>query len=162
VTAGTTCSLEAVRRKQHKAMKLKALPNYEYVTGVYLVGKDTTKDLGHQVYCDHVHLYSFYYTNVTPMKDTDWALRLSAWGFSYTGQAGPGMCVWNPLSFQTSPFLQDNVVPTWGDGSGLYCGYKVNFDWEGDGDVWFEIHSNNALVKAASAFFLVALGALLL
>lgn len=60
------------------------------------------------------------------------------------------------------PFIPSFDYTTSGDAAAITCGYYVEYEWSGDNDVWFEIHSMNAIARTVSAFALVAVSALLL
>jgi len=44
------------------------------------------------VYCDHDHLYSFYYEAILSTSDADSDTDLDVWGWTMTGF--PGMCTY--------------------------------------------------------------------
>lgn len=145
------------KKKSLKAKKAVSMGNYPYTSGVVLYGLDTINS-SWPAYCDHFHLYSFYYTNVNPASSVDSDLDLSVNGWSMTGF--PGMCSyvdWMAISY---PLIVDVVYATTGDQFAMTCGYWTEYEWNGDDDVYFEIASMNAIVKTASAFALAAVGAL--
>jgi len=64
VSAGYDCNF--FRKQKLFAKKSVAMDLYPYVSGIYMYGEDTISS-SYPVYCDHYHLYSFYYDTVTPV-----------------------------------------------------------------------------------------------
>jgi hypothetical protein len=117
-------------------------------------------DSDYSVYCYHYHLYDFTYTNVTPAEDTDTDLDLDVWGYTMVGF--PNMCTYTDWIAISYPLVEDITYATTGDMFAMTCGYYVEYTWDGDGDVYFEIDSDNAVLRAVSAFAFLAIGALVL
>lgn len=59
-------------RKEKKVLK-ETMDKYYFVSGVTLFGSDTT---GTAASCYHTHLYSFFYSAVTPQGVSDWVTDL--------------------------------------------------------------------------------------
>jgi len=135
------------------------MSEYPFVSGVYMYGEDTISS-SYPVYCDHYHLYSFYFNGVAPQGTADWTTDLSVWGWTMTGF--PNMCSYVDWSAISYPLIEGIDVATNGDQIAGTCGYYTEYEWSGYDDVWFEIHSMNALSKTVSAFALVAVSALFL
>lgn len=72
--------------------KLKAVPaigSFTFTSAVSLFG-ETTVGTSYPIYCDHSHLYDFYYSTVTPHDSTDATTDLVVTGHSMIGF--PGLC----------------------------------------------------------------------
>jgi len=101
------------------------------------------------------------YSSVTPGDSTtDSAYDLRVTG--YTMQGFPNACGYTDWIALSYPLLEDIKVATSGDEFAWTCGYYVEYEWNGEGDVYFEVESNNAILKAISAFAFLAIGSLLL
>jgi len=120
-------------------------------SGITLFGMDTI-DSSWPAYCDHYHLYSFGYDTVTPADGGDLATDLSVWGWSMIGF--PGLCSYTDWLAISTPVVQGQVWATTGDQFAWTCGYYVEYEWNGNDDVYFEVLSMNAVTKAISTLAL--------
>ena len=136
-----------------------AMDAYPFVSGVVIYGEDEI-NTSYPTYCDHYHLYSFYYNNVTPLGTSDTSLDLSVHGWTMTGF--PNACTYVDWSAIDYPLVEDVDVATTGDQFAWTCGYYTEYEWSGYESVYFEIASMNALAKTVTTFALVAVTALLL
>jgi len=107
-----------------------------------------------------MHLYSFMYDNVTPLgnedKDDFWVMGTSMVGFPGKGWCSPGG--W----WGIDSVMEEGVeYATTGDQFAWTCGYVVHYWWPGDESIYWEMHTQNAVTKAASAFIVAALAALM-
>jgi len=132
---------------------------YPYNSGVVIYGEDTI-NTSYPTYCDHYHLYSFYFDTVTPEGSSDTALDLDVHGWTMTGF--PGMCDYVEWAAIDYPLIEGVDTATTGDQFAMTCGYYTQYEWSGYDDVYFEITSMNAVGSAVSAFSLVAVSALFL
>jgi len=146
-------------RRNKKQLKSVAMNDYPYTSGVVIYGEDTI-NTSYPTYCDHYHLYSFYFDNVTPAGTSDTALDLDVHGWTMIGF--PGMCTYTDWAAIDYPLIEDVDVATTGDQFAMTCGYYVQYEWSGYDDVYFEIDSMNAIARTVSAFALVAVSALFL
>jgi len=135
------------------------MADYPYVSGVTLFGSETT-DSVFPVFCDHTHLYSFYYDTVLPANTADSDTDLNVWGWTMTGF--PGLCTYTDWSAFDRTLKEGHNVAVFSDEFAWFCGWYAEYEWSGTGDVFFEIHSMDAVAKAATSFALVALSALYL
>jgi len=149
----------ATSRKQKKSLKAVAMDAYPYTSGISIFG-ETKLDTSYPTYCDHYHLYSFYYDSVTPQGSTSVASDLDVHGWTMTGF--PNMCSYVDWSAIDYPLIEDVDVATTGDQFAWTCGYYVQYEWSGYDDVYFEIDSMNSIARTVSAFALVAVSALFL
>jgi hypothetical protein len=60
-----------------------------------------------------------------------------------------------------SPLIEDVAVATSADQFAWTCGYYAQYEWDGSGDLWFEVGSDNAVTTAISAIALATVGSLL-
>jgi len=74
----------------------------------------------------------------------------------------PGVCSWSSILAVQYPLAEGVFVGTTGDVFAGTCGYYTEYEWSGMGDVFYQIHSNNALASAISAFALAMVGSLLM
>lgn len=116
-----------------------------------------TINSSYPAFCDHYFLYSFYYDNVTPVSSSDFALELEVWLFSMIGF--PDLCTYSDALAISTFGLEDTVYATTGDQFAWTCGYYTTFEWNGDDDVEFQVHSMNAISNTLSALTLAALTA---
>lgn len=140
--------------------KLEAMDAFPFVSGIYMYGENTISST-YPVYCDHHHLYSFFYDTVTPQGNTDLTTDLSVFGKSMVG-ASPSTCQYVETVSITHPLGEGVIGYTSADSAVMTCGHFVEYEWSGNSDVWFEIHSMNAIAKTVSVFAFVALSALFL
>ena len=95
VLAGVTASSRRLRIRANAeerfspSKKAFSYGDYPFAGGVVIYGKATTSS-DYPAYCDHYHLYSFYYETVTPASTSDFTTDLNVWGFTMTGF--PGAC----------------------------------------------------------------------
>ena len=111
------------------------------------------------MFCDHTHLHSFYYDTITSAAD-DAATDLNVWAWTMTGFTG--ICNYYDWAAMNIHIKSGKNMKVQGDQPSIHCGYYVDYEWSGKGDVFFEIHSMNAFTKATSSFILIALSTLLL
>jgi len=136
--------------------------DYPYQTSVLLRG---TTSIGgdYGSYCYHQHLYNFMYTNVVLGDDsTDSSLDFVVTGHMMSGFPGATTCNWADWASIEKSLKEDTNYATSADEFAWTCGYYVEYEWNGEGDVYFEIDSNNALVKTMSAIAMAALATLFL
>jgi len=135
-----------------------AMDSYPYTSSVVLYGM-TTLDSSWGSYCDHYHLYSFYYDTVTVSdSSTDTTLDFSVWGWSMIGF--PNLCTYTDGMAISYPLIESIDVATTGDQFAMTCGYYTEYDWSGEGDVYFEVNSMNAMLKTVTAVAGLAIAAL--
>ena len=111
-----TCS-ETVRNavaNMTTTTRLKAyeVGSYPFASGVVLYGL-TTVSSSWPIFCDHFHLYSFYYSLVTPQGASDAKSDLEVWGASMIGF--PDACNYNADLAIPSEITEDTVFATTGD-----------------------------------------------
>lgn len=107
------------------------------------------------VYCDHTHLYSFYYDTVTPLESSDATTDLAVTAGSMIGF--PGACIYDANVDIISDVAEDTIVATTGDRAAWTCGYYTTYQWNGNGDLFFIIHTANAILNTCSLLTLVTL-----
>jgi len=83
------------------------------------------------VYCDHYHLYSFYYTNINTEESTDSSVDLDVNGWTMTGF--PGACTYVDSIAIAYPLIDDVDYGTSGDQFAMTCGYYAEYEWSGEG-----------------------------
>jgi len=127
-------------------------------SGIYLDGMDTI-DSSYPVYCDHYHLYNFGYDTVSPQDEADSDAELLVTGWSMVGF--PNLCSYTDWLAIYTPVIEGNLWATSADQFAWTCGYYVQYEWNGNGDVWFEVASENAVTTAISAIALATVGSLL-
>jgi len=82
---------------------------------------------------------------------------------SYGMSGFPGSCTYTSDSSAVgNPLDAGTKIATSGNEFAWNCGYYVEYEWNGNGDVYFQINSNNAIMRAASAIGLLAIGTLIL
>jgi len=158
----STCSTDittATAASTGRRLKATAMDSYPYNSGVVIYGEDTI-DTDYPTYCDHYHLYSFYFDTITPQGSSDSELDLDVHGWTMIGF--PGMCTYTEWAAIDYPLIEGVDVATTGDQFAMTCGYYVQYEWSGYDDVYFEITSMNAVGSAVTAFALVAVSSLLL
>jgi hypothetical protein len=119
-----------------------------------------TINSSYYTYCDHYHQYSFYYDTVTPASSTDSTADLSVMGWSMIGF--PGACSYSDGLAIGSTITSDTVWATTGDQFAWTCGYYVTYEWQGYDNVYFELHTNNAMKAFISALSLTILSSIYL
>jgi len=129
--------------------------SWGFSSSVVLFGDSTEA-----VYCDHYHLYDFTYSNVTPADSTDDVTDMDVWGYTMVGF--PNMCTYTDWIAISYPLIEGVTYATTGDMFAMTCGYYTEYNWDGYGDVYFEIDSDNAVIRALSTFALIAIGTLVL
>ena len=85
--------------------------SFPFSSGVVLYGIDTL-DSSWPIYCDHFHLYTFYYDTVTPVSSSDDSSDLEVWGFSMSGF--PNACSYS-YGGTGVEILEDTETATTGD-----------------------------------------------
>ena len=135
------------------------MTSYAFTSGVSLKGMDTT-GAKYPVFCDHTHLYSFFYDSVTPADSSDSDTDLDVWAWSMTGFSG--FCNYYDWSAVDMPVKEGKPKKSVSDSFTTWCGYYTLYEWSGNGDVFWEIHSMDAVVKAAGSLAVIALASLYL
>jgi hypothetical protein len=74
----------------------------------------------------------------------------------------PGACTYTDWIAMSMEVTEDEHISTTGDEFAWTCGYYVEYDWDGEDEVYFEIETDNAITRAVSALAFVALSAFLL
>lgn len=74
----------------------------------------------------------------------------------------PNACTYTDWIAISYPLVEDVIYATTGDMFAMTCGYYAEYTWNGYGDVYFEIDSDNAILKAISSFAIIAVGSLFL
>jgi len=72
----------------------------------------------------------------------------------------PNLCSYSDGMSMAVPFIESIDVATTGDQFAWTCGYYTQYDWSGYGDVFFEVHSMNAIVSTVTAFVGLTVAAL--
>lgn len=103
-------------------------------------------------YCDHFHLYSWYYDNVVPQTASDSTDLLSVWAASMIGF--PDACSYTDWLAIKTPVDVQTIMATTGDQFAWTCGFYVTIEWTGKDDVYFEIYTGNALNMLVSSLVL--------
>lgn len=134
IESANTCA----RRKQ----KLRAdststttsdMSSYPFTSSVYLYGLASLSST-YPVYCDHTHLYSFYFDNVTPVVSTtstvtysgDSASDLVVWASTMIG-GFPDICSYYDYSGISYPIVEGEILKTTGDQMAGTCGYYTQY-----------------------------------
>lgn len=138
-------------------------PTWPFVSSIFLYGYDYTGS-SYPTFCYHTHLYDFEFDNIATSDSSDDESDLYVSFYSMGGF--PGSCS-DPSDDATGTSDETNweagdKIATSGNEFAWTCGYYVEYEWDGNGDVYFEINSNNAIYRAASAIGLLAIGALLI
>jgi hypothetical protein len=79
---------------------------------VVLYGLNTINS-SYPAYCDHYHLYSFYFDTITPTSSQDLSTDLSVWAGSMIGF--PNACSYTDWAAISTPVVPDTVWATTGD-----------------------------------------------
>jgi len=114
IDSATSSSVAAKDASSSSSRKLKSvsMDAYPYSSGVVIYGEDTI-NTSYPTYCDHYHLYSFYFNNVTPAGSSDSDLDLDVHGWTMIGF--PGMCSYTEWAAIDYPLIEDVDVATTGD-----------------------------------------------
>jgi len=146
-------------RKMVKRLRTSSsLGSFPVTSGIYLYGTDTTNDTVNPTWCDHFHLYSFGYDSVTLEDTSDDSTWFTVDGTSMIGF--PNACSYVNWLGISSTFTEGDVVATTGDQFAWTCGYYVTYEWDGYGDLWFEVSTMGA-AHIAGAISLATIGSLL-
>ena len=94
-------------------------------------------------YCDEFHLYTFMYESVTLASSSDSIDGFTATAFSMQGI--PGICTYTDTVADITVLEEGTEYKTSTDSNGPYCGHYVQYEWDGQGDVFFIINSMNAV-----------------
>jgi hypothetical protein len=118
--ASCTTAYAASRRMDLKSKKAVDKSSYYYTSGIVLYGLDSINS-SWPAYCDHYHLYSFYYDTITPVASSDFTTDLSVWAGSMVGF--PNACTYTDWIAISTPVVSDTVWATTGDQFAWTCGY---------------------------------------
>jgi len=154
--ASTGGRKDTLRSYKSRAKNLKAVPavgSFTFNNAVLLYGEDTV-GTSYPIYCDHSHLYDFYYDTVTPMGTSDVNSDLAVTAHSMIGF--PGLCSYSDGIAISSDVTEGVKVATTGDEFAWTCGYYVEYEWSGLDDVYFEVDTLNAVRNAVSAMVVAA------
>ncbi len=109
--------------------------------------------VGDSVWCDHLHLYSFYYEDVTPWGYDDYSsyLTVKYW------EADASVVSFDSSDTNFYYLYEGDELNTMGDTFTFTASYYAYYLWEGYDGVFFILNSNNAIYRALESFALLGL-----
>lgn len=123
---------------------------WPYTSGVVLYGLKTQNSTK-ATYCDHSHLYSFTYDTIIKASKVDQEQTLDVFGWNMVGI--PNLCSVSDLTSVGFPIEEGEVYETSHDTFAMICGYYLQYEWQGNRNVFFEIKNNDGVGLLGISFW---------